>query len=270
MRRAAFWFIVALVVLFSIGPFVWILLTSLKSPASIAARPPTIIPEFVLDFYRTAFDEHSFLHYVLNSAIVAGATTIIAITIGSLAAYTLARIRIRYRRTILSFVLAASMFPQIAIVGGVYRILLNIGLLNTYPGLVLPYSALTLPLAIWILTSFFKEIPPELEESAKVDGCGPVTTLWRIFAPVAAPGVFTAAILVFIYAWNEFFFALLIMTNPSVQTLPVGIAKFPGEYMVPWGELAAAAVIATLPLVVLVLVLQKRIISGLTAGAVKG
>ena len=130
--------------------------------------------------------------------------------------------------------------------------------------------ALALPLAIWILTVFFRALPRELEEAAIVDGCGPVATLWRVFFPVAAPGIFTAAILVFIQCWNEFFFALLITTDPSVQTLPVGIAKFPGQYMVPWGELAAAAVVATIPLVVVVLLLQRRIVSGLTAGAVKG
>lgn len=261
---------VVLVLLFSIGPFAWILLTSLKSPAEIDARPPTIIPDLDLTFYRTVFAKHDFTRYILNSAIVAGATTLVSIFVGALAAYPLARIRLRFRRALLGLVLAASMFPQVAIVGGVYRLLMKLGLLNSYPGLILPYTALTLPLAIWILVSFFKEIPPELEDSARVDGCGPLATLWRIFLPVSAPAVFTAAILVFIYAWNEFFFALLITTDPAVQTLPVGIAKFPGEYEVPWGDLAAAAVVATIPLVLLVLALQKRIISGLTAGAVKG
>lgn len=270
MRRLGLTLVIVLIVAFSVGPFVWILITSLKTPDTIAARPPTVLPEGSLAFYETALKEHNFLRYAGNSALVAGSTTLITILVASLAAYPLARTRLRGRRTILALVLAASMFPQIAIAGGVYRILLKLGLLNTHPGLILPYTALTLPLAVWILVSFFKDIPPELEESARVDGCGLWSTIWRIFAPVAAPGVFTAAILVFIYSWNEFFFALLIMTNPAVQTLPVGIAKFPGEYSVPWGELAAAAVIATLPLVVVVLFLQRRIISGLTAGAVKG
>ena len=270
MRRLILSLFIVVVVLFSIGPFVWILSSSVKSPNMIAERPPTVFPDFDLESYRSTFGEHQFLRYVGNSAIVAGLTTIIAVLVAVLAAYPLARMRMRWRKGVLSLVLVASMFPQIAIAGGVYRLLLKLGLLNTYPGLVLPYTALTLPLAIWILTSFFKEIPPDLDDSAKIDGCGPVATMWRIFVPVAAPAVFTTAILVFIYAWNEFFFALLIMTNPSVQTLPVGIAKFPGEYMVPWGQLAAAAVVATIPLVILVLVLQRRIISGLTAGAVKG
>jgi multiple sugar transport system permease protein len=270
MKRAGIIMAVFLVTIFSVAPFAWILSTSLKTSSSLTARPPTILPDFGFDFYRAALSEHSMLRYASNSAIVAGVTTVLTILLAALAAYPLARMRLRRRRTILALVLTASMFPQIAIVGGVYRLLMTWGLLNTYPGLILPYTALALPLAIWILTIFFAALPRELEEAAVIDGCGPVMTLWRVFFPVAAPGIFTAAILVFIQSWNEFFFALLITTDPAVQTLPVGIAKFPGQYMVPWGELAAAAVIATLPLVLVVLVLQRRIVGGLTAGAVKG
>ena len=160
------------------------------------------------------------------------------------------------------------MFPQISIVGPVWRILRSLGLLYTYPGLVAPYIMLTLPLAIWIMASFFKELPTELEEAAKIDGCGPLKTLVKVVAPVAAPGIFTAAILIFIFAWNEFFFALLIMTRPEIQTLPVGIALFPGQFTIPWGELSAASVMATLPLVFLVLLFQRRIIRGLSAGSI--
>ena len=142
--------------------------------------------------------------------------------------------------------------------------------LNRHWGVVLPYVALTLPLAIWILASFFKELPPELEDAARIDGCGPWSTLIRVTLPLAAPGIFTAAILILIYAWNEFFFALLILTQPEQQTLPVGIALFQGEFTMPWGELAAASVVATLPLIVVVLLCQRWIVSGLSAGAVKG
>jgi multiple sugar transport system permease protein len=162
------------------------------------------------------------------------------------------------------------MFPQIAIAGPVWQILERIGGLNSHWGLVLPYVTLTLPLAIWILASFFKELPTELEEAARVDGCGVWGALLRIMLPLAAPGIFTAAILIFVYAWNEFFFALLILTQPEQQTLPVGIALFQGEFTMPWGELAAASVLATLPLVLLVILFQRWIISGLSAGAVKG
>ena len=270
MKRLGFFTMVLATVLVSVGPFFWIFLTALKSPDQIFVRPPEIWPDFDLSFFRLAFEKHNLFQSFVNSVIVAGATTIITITLASIAAYPLARMRFVFRDTALVIVLVSSMFPQIAMIGGVYRVLRSIGLLNTYPGLILPYTALTLPLAIWILVSFFKDIPRELEEAARVDGCGSLSTLWKIFFPVAAPAVFTAAILVFIYAWNEFFFALLIMTQAKYHTLPVGISLFHGQYDIPWGELSAATVVATLPLVIFVLFLQKKIISGLTAGSVKG
>ena len=163
-----------------------------------------------------------------------------------------------------------TMFPQIVIAGPIWELLEQIGGLNTHWGLVLPYLTLTLPLAIWILTTFFNELPRELEDAAQVDGCTPWQTMAKVMAPLAAPGIFTAAILTFIYAWNEFFFALLILTDPEKQTLPVGIALFQGEFTMPWGELAAASVLATLPLVLVVLCFQRGIINGLSAGAIKG
>lgn len=266
MRRIGFIAGLIAVVLLSVGPFLWIALTSLKGPAEIAARPPTLVPDGSLDAYRLVFEKHDLLPFLLTSLLVAGSTTVTSVTLGALAAYPLARMRFRFRRLVLLTVLFASMFPQIAIAGGVYRLLQWMGLLASRAGLVLPYTALTLPLAIWILVSFFRELPSELEDAARMDGCGPPAILYRVFLPVAAPSVFTAAILVFIYSWNEFFFALIL----GVKTLPVGIALFPGEHTVPWGEISAAAVIATAPLVVMVLLLQRRIVSGLTAGAVKG
>ena len=166
--------------------------------------------------------------------------------------------------------LMVSMFPQISIAGPVWQILSSLGLLNTYPGLILPYIPLTLPLGIWIIASFFQKLPYELEDAARIDGCGHFQALWRIIIPLAAPGIFTAAILTFIYAWNEFFFALLIMTQQKYQTLPVGIALFQGQYTQPWGEIAAASTVATVPLVLLVFLFQRKIVSGLSAGAVKG
>ena len=166
--------------------------------------------------------------------------------------------------------LAISMFPQIAIAGPVWRILNTLGWLNTYQGIVAAYIALSLPLAVWILATFFKELPYEVEEAAMIDGCTRAQALWKVVLPLAAPGLFTASILVFIHVWNEFFFALLILTNPALQTLPVGIALFPGEYTMPWGEIAAASTIATLPLIALTLIFQRRIVRGLSAGAVKG
>ncbi|MEE9421215.1 MAG: carbohydrate ABC transporter permease, partial [Desulfatiglandaceae bacterium] len=171
---------------------------------------------------------------------------------------------------ILMGILACAMFPQIAIVGPIWRFLQMVGWLNTYQGLVLPYVALTLPLAIWILTLFFQQMPEELEAAALVDGCTRLKALVRVILPLSAPGLFTASILCFIYAWNEFFLALLIMTDPLRQTMPVGIALFQGEHIVPWGEIAAASFITTAPLVVMVLLFQRRIVTGLSAGAIKG
>ncbi|GKS59392.1 sugar ABC transporter permease [Nitrospira sp.] len=258
------------IVVGSLLPFVWFLITSLKSQGEIEAVPPTWWPSGGFEFYRSALIEHHLLDYVVNSLIVAGGTTLLALLVGTPAAYALARLRLPGKRWLMGGLLCISMFPQIAIAGPVWQILNVLGGLNTHWGLVLPYVTLTLPLAIWILASFFAELPVELEEAAQIDGCSPWTAMWRIMLPLATPGIFTAAILVFIYAWNEFFFALLILTQPEKQTLPVGIALFQGEFTMPWGELAAASVLATLPLVLLVILFQRWIVSGLSAGAVKG
>lgn len=266
--KIGFWAWVAALLAFSLTPFLWFVITSLKSEIQLTASPPVLWPEGGLHFYRSAVGRYHLLGYLKNSLVVAGATTALCLAVGSLAGYALSRLPVRGKRAILGAILAVSMFPQISIAGPVWQILRAVGWLNTHQGLVAPYVTLTLPLAIWILASFFKELPRELEEAAKIDGCGPVKTLVKVIAPVAAPGVFTAAILVFIYAWNEFFFALLILTQREVQTLPVGIALFPGQYTMPWGEIAAASVIATLPLVALVLLFQRRIVRGLSAGSI--
>ena len=254
----------------SLLPFLWFVLTSFKSQGEIEAAPPAWWPSGSLGFYRSAPFDHHLFDSVLNSAVVAGSTTLLALLLAIPAAYALARLTIPGKQGILAVLLCVSMFPQMAIAGPVWRLLDTIGGLNHRWGVVLPYVALTLPLAIWILASFFKELPPELEDAARVDGCGPWTTLFRITLPLATPGIFTAAILILIYAWNEFFFSLLILTQPEQQTLPVGIALFQGEFTMPWGELAAASVVATLPLIVVVLLCQRWIVSGLSAGAVKG
>lgn len=255
---------------FSLLPFLWFVLTSWKSPTEITAIPPQIIPTFHWDFYRSALKEYGLLRYIWNSAIVAAATTVISIAIASLGAYALARFQFPWSRYYLMLLLAVSMFPQIAIAGPVWRILSGLGWLNSYHGIVAAYISLALPFSIWVLTTFFKELPYEIEEAALVDGCTRLQALRKVVLPLAAPGLFTAAILVFIHAWNEFFFALIILTDPALQTLPVGIALFPGEYTMPWGEISAASTIATLPLIVLTLLFQRRIVQGLSAGAVKG
>ena len=258
------------IALYSLLPFVWFVLTSLKTSAELAAIPPVVVPSFHLDFYRSALEQYGLLHYVLNSTIVAGTATLITIAVGSLAAYAVARLNLKWTNFYLFLLLAISMFPQIAIAGPVWRILDRLELLNTYPGLIAAYIALSLPLAIWILTTFFREVPAEIEEAALLDGCSRAQALYKVVLPLAAPGILTAALLVFIQAWNEFFFALIIMTDPTVQTLPVGIALFPGEYTMPWGEIAAASTMATIPLILLTLIFQRGIVRGLSAGAVKG
>ncbi len=270
INKMLFFILISMVVITSLLPFLWFVDTSLKSQIEITAIPPVIIPSGSLHFYYSAIIRYDLLHYLKNSVVVAGATTIITILLSIFAGYALARLRIRHKGLILGALLLVSMFPQISIAGPVWRILQSLGWLNSYQGLVIPYVTLTLPLGVWIMTTFFNELPRELEKAAMIDGCSHIQSLLKIMLPLSAPGVFTAAILVFIYAWNEFFFALLIMTNRQYQTLPVGIALFQGQYTLPWGEIAAASVVATLPLVLLVFVFQKRIVSGLSAGALKG
>jgi multiple sugar transport system permease protein len=258
------------IALYCLVPFLWFVLTSLKSSSELTAIPPTLFPSFHLGFYRSALRQYGLLQYVVNSAIVAGSATLVTVAIASLAGYAIARFNLRWTNAYLFLLLGISMFPQIAIAGPVWRILDSLELLNTYPGLVAAYIALSLPLAIWILTTFFREVPAEIEEAALLDGCSRLQALYKVVLPLTAPGILTAALLVFIQAWNEFFFALIIMTNPNIQTLPVGIALFPGEYTMPWGEIAAASTTATLPLILLTLLFQRGIVRGLSAGAVKG
>jgi multiple sugar transport system permease protein len=269
MKKVSFYITVFIIVFLSLLPFAWFVDTSLKTPLEVTSIPPVLIPSGTLDSYKSAIEEYNLLHFVKNSVLVAGTTTAITIFLSVLAGYTLARLRIRYKGVIMGALIIVSMFPQISIAGPVWRILQTLGWLNSYQGLILPYVTLTLPLGVWIMASFFKELPSELEDAARIDGCGHFQTLFKIMVPLAAPGVFTAAILVFIYAWNEFFFALLIMTQQKFQTLPVGIALFQGQYTMPWGEIAAASTVATVPLVMLVFFFQKQIVKGLSAGAVK-
>jgi multiple sugar transport system permease protein len=258
------------IAVYCLVPFLWFVLTSLKTSAELAAIPPVWVPSFHLSFYESAVRQYGLLRYVLNSLVVAGSATLITVIVGSLAAYAIARFNLRWTRLYLLILLMISMFPQIAIAGPVWKILDRLQWLNTYHGLVAAYIALSLPLAIWILTTFFREVPAEIEEAALIDGCTRLQVLYKIVWPLAAPAIFTAALLVFIHTWNEFFFALIILTDPNVQTLPVGIALFPGEYTMPWGEIAAASTIATIPLILLTLIFQRGIVRGLSAGAVKG
>ena len=252
------------------APFLLFAAASFETPVEITSVPPRLWPSGTLAPYRSAILDHGLAHYLVNSFVVAAVTTIVTLALAAPAAYALARLRFTGRRALLASTLAAAMFPQIAVAGPIWRMLRALALLNERSGLVVAHVSLALPLAIWLLASFFRELPAELEEAALVDGCTRVTALRRVIAPLAAPGVFTAAILVFVYSWNEFFFALLVLTDPVKQTLPIGIALFPGQFTMPWGEIAAASVVATLPLLLVVMPLERRIVHGLLAGALKG
>src|SRR5262249_47668483 len=189
-----------------------------------------------------------------------------SVVLGAACAYALARLRFRGKTLMLAFVLAVSMFPQISIVSPLYFVLRALHLLSTYPGLVLPYLTFAMPLTIWLLVGFFRQLPPALEEAALIDGASRFRTLWEIVLPVSWPGIATAAILTFLYSWNEFLFALSFTLGPERYTVPVAITLFRGQYEVPWGQVLAAAVVATIPVAIIVLVAQRRIVSGLTSG----
>ena len=251
-------------------PLLWMILASITPEARLFDSVAVWRGPFVLDHYRALFDERDFWIPVRNSLVVAGATTIFAVTIGGTCAYALARMQFRGRDIILAFVLAVSMFPQISLIAPLYLLLRAAGLINTYPGLVLPYLTFAMPLTIWLLVGYFRHLPPDLEEAAAMDGAGRLRTLVEIIAPLASPGIATTAILTFVYCWNEFLFALSFTLGPERHTVPVAIALFRGQYQVPWGQILAAAVVASAPVVVLVLIFQRRIVQGLTAGAVKG
>lgn len=271
IRTFFFYLAIAAFVITVVFPFIWQVRTSLMPPQEINSMPPRWLPShWFPDYYYNVFVKRGFLKYLKNSFIVATATTLVSLMVSSFAGYAIARLRFRYKNLILAMVLTISMLPMVALISPLFLVLKNLKLLNTYAGLVLPYTTLAMPLAIWNLTAFFREIPKELEESAKVDGCTPMQVFGRIMLPLAVPGVFTTAILIFIQAWNEFLLSLTFMTAEHMRTVPVAIALFPGEFELPWGDIAAASIILTIPLIILVLILQRRIIAGLTAGAVKG
>ncbi len=251
-------------------PVYWIAVSSFERESRLFEAPSVLPASPTLAAYRALFDERDFLIPVRNSLVVAGATTAISLPLATLCAYALARLRMRGKTALLASVLAVSMFPQISIVPPLYLMLRALHLLNTYPGLVLPYLTFTMPLAIWLLTAFFRELPRDLEEAAMLDGAGRLRVLTDVVLPIAAPGIVSTAILTFLYCWNEFLFALSFTLGPERYTVPVAIALFRGQYQVPWGQVLAAAVVATVPVALLVLAFQRRIVAGLTVGASKG
>jgi len=260
----------AIVVMVAVAPFAWAALASFQPNATLGSSPALLSGGPTLENYRALFAVRAFWLPIRNSLIVATTTTVLCVSAGACAAYALARLEMRGKRLILAAVLAVTMFPQIAIVSPLYMLLRALHLINTYPGLVLPYVTFAMPLTVWLLVGFFRQLPRDLEEQAMIDGATRWQAMTRVVLPLSAPGLATTAILTFIYCWNEFLFALSFTLGPERQTVPVAMALFRGQYQIPWGEILAGAIIATAPVAVVVLVFQRRIVQGLTAGAVKG
>ena len=266
-------FIAVIVIVFvSLAPLYWTFITSVKTGVELFASPPTLFPHsFDWSNYVQVFSSAFFLPTLRNSAVIACITTLISLLVGMLCAYALARLQFAGKPFVLSTVLSVNMFPFIAMVGPLFVLFTGpLYLYNTYAGLIIPDLLLTLPLTIWFLNSFFREMPLDLEEAARVDGASRLRTLWEITVPLAAPGVFSVAILSFIAVWNDFLFGFTLTSDQQAQPVTVGITSFNSEHVIAYGQLAAASIVVTIPLVLLVLLLQRRIVAGLTAGAVKG
>jgi len=271
LRSFGFWLLVALVLLYLLFPFYYAVITSLKSGSAI----------FSVDYWPTAFDfsnygrvfaEQSFARNILNSVMIATAVVAISLALGLTASFALGRIRFRGRATLLLAILSVSMFPQVAVLSGLFELIRVLGLFNNPLGLLLSYLIFPLPFTVWVLTAFMRDLPVEIEEAAIMDGASPWVRLTRVFLPLLAPAMVTTGLLAFIVAWNEFLFALTFTLSNEQRTVPVAIALITGasEFEVPWGNIMAASIIVTLPLIALVLVFQRRLVAGLTAGAVKG
>jgi multiple sugar transport system permease protein len=271
-RRAITWVIVdTLVLLYALFPVLWILSLSLKPTSTV--KDGKLIPSSVtFDNYRGIFRGNFFSSALINSAGIGLLTTVIAVVIGAMAAYAIARLDFPGKRLLIGATLLISMFPAISLVTPLFNIERRIGLFDTWLGLILPYIAFALPLAIYTLSAFFREIPWDLEKAAKMDGASPGQAFRKVIAPLAAPGIVTAAILVFIFAWNDLLLALSLTATKAASTAPVAIANFTGssQFEEPTGSIAAGAMVITVPIIVFVLVFQRRIVAGLTSGAVKG
>jgi len=268
--RLGFFAVLAVLLVWTLFPFYWAVVSSLKTGtelfgASLIPTRPT------LSNYRDAFTGQPFALAILNSVIVAGSVVLISLAVSCSAAFAFGRVDFRGRKALLLMILGVSMFPQVAVLSGLFELIRAMGLYNTRSGLILSDLILTLPFTVWTLTTFMRALPRELEEAAVIDGAGPWTVLLWVFLPLLAPALATTALLAFIAAWNEFLFALT-LTLDQARTVPVAISQISGasEHELPWGIVMAASVVVTVPLIGLVLLLQRRIIAGLTAGAVKG
>jgi multiple sugar transport system permease protein len=257
--------------LFILIPLYWLIASSFKSPNSIGNSPPSLGPTPAsTGNYSNAFVGYDFGIYFRNSLIVSIAATALVLILGTLAGYALGRLPMRGKFTTLVILLMISVFPEVAVIAPLYLLMRNLHLLNSYPALIIPYTAFFLPFAIWILRNYFLGIPKEMEETGRIDGASPLRTVWTIVLPQALPGLFTAGIFTFTACWTEFLMALTFDSSNNYRTIPVGIAEFGGNFQVPYGTIFAASVVAVVPIGILVFIFRKFVISGLTSGAVKG
>jgi trehalose/maltose transport system permease protein len=272
VTRGFFWLLVLAIAFYTMAPFAYAISISFRTNAQVLVSARYLPESLKLINYQNLLEDKDFMHTMLNSSIVATVTVLLALVVGSFAAYALGRVQFRGRMVVLYTVLAMTMFPQISILSGLFAIVNQLNIFGSTAALMFTYPIFTLPFTVWVLSSFFQGLPAEIEQAALVDGATPFQTFWRILVPLTAPALVTTGLLAFIAAWNEYLFALTFtLVNKSAQTVPVAIANFGGYgYEVPVASRIAATVIVTIPVLVLVLIFQRRIIEGLTAGAVKG
>ncbi len=260
-----------LVVLIAIIPVLWLVSLSFKDPSTITDG--SFIPhKWTTENYRGIFGQTIFTHALINSIGIALIATVLGVVFGAMAAYAIARLDFPGKQVLLASALLIAMFPPISLVNPMFNLWREIGLFDTWPGLIIPYMTFSLPLSIYVLSAFFREIPWDLERAAALDGATPMQAFRRVIVPLAAPGIFTTAILVFLFCWNDFVFAISLTSTNNARTVPAAIAFFTGasQFQTPIGSIAAAAVVITIPIIIVVLLFQRRIVAGLTAGAVKG
>jgi trehalose/maltose transport system permease protein len=269
--RVLFYLLVAVIIVFNLFPFVWALLSSFR-PSSELFSTKLLPTQLTLAHYQAVFKDARFVAGLINSIIVAGCTVLIALGLGSLCAYALGRLPFRFKGPVLYLVLTMTMFPTIAVLSGLFVMLKTLSLFNTRQGLIVTYLIFTMPFTIWVMTQYFRSLPRELEEAAYVDGASPLKVFWDILLPLTVPGLVSTGLLAFIAAWNEFLFALTFTVTDTMKTVPVVISQFSGSssFEQPWGSIMAGSMVVTIPLVILVMIFQYRIVEGLTSGAVKG
>jgi multiple sugar transport system permease protein len=266
-----FYVFLVIFVFVSIFPLLWVFKMSIVTKAELYATPPTLLPQNLTGAeWSQVLGDSTFQKALINSTIIASVTTVICLFFGSIAAYAISRLRFRFKSTVMTLILAISFFPAVAIIAPLFIQYTQLGLIDTYASVIITDTVFALPLTIWLLVAFFRELPVDLEDAAKVDGATTIQAFRKVIVPLAAPGVFTTAILTFIYAWNEFLFANTFLFDETTQPVTVVIPNFATIYTVDYGAQAAASVVVTVPLVIMVLIFQRRIVSGLTAGAVKG